>query len=424
MLGGVTSVVLADADLIKEAFSSPSTTGRRTIPALEDFFYLDCGLLASTGELWQQSRRFTLHHLRNLGMGRTRLEAVILDQVTEFLDEVLAPSLGQSLDIQDTLKISIANIIWGTVSSERYSIRDERARSLLAVSDDTGKQELLILALILFPWIKRLPHHWTGLDRLRGNFERPLDILMRPALAEHARTVNMSGEPRDYIDALLQEQARDPGAFTERHLLRSIFDLFLAGSDTTTSTLRWAFCLLAAHPEQQQRLREELQHQLAGRTPTLADRHKLPFTEATLMEVQRVANVAPYGVEHVANETLELRGYTVPKGTLLVSLLAAVHMDPTNFENPQQFQPDRFLDAQGKLEPSKFLMPFSVGKRACLGEALARAEVFLFVTCVLQKYRLRFPDGFQHDFGVIPYKMVIRDLTPFKLVVEDVAVPM
>lgn len=416
---GQTSVVLSDHELIRDAFSRSSTTNRMEFTSIEDISLTRYGVIFSSGELWQRSRRFTLHHLRNFGMGRSKLETVIQGQVSEFLEKVLAPSVGRPVNIDDSLKIAIANIIWGTVSGEQFSIQDKSALSVMDSFNEAADNMSTMVLLTLFPWLRRFPDCWIGLHQLKRIIDSPMATLFRPAIAEHSKTVKLDGEPRDYIDALLQEQARDPDVFTEQHLQRSILDIFVAGSDTTTSTLRWAFCLLASYPDIQQRLRQELLDQLGGSKPTLADRQKLPFAEAVLMEVQRLGNVAPYGVEHVASEDLQLGGYKLPRGTIIISLLQAVHMDPANFEDPHEFRPARFIDDEGRLKPSKALMPFSVGKRACLGESLARAELFLFVTWIIQKYRIRFPEGFHHDFSVIANKMLIREPKPFDLIIEE-----
>ncbi|XP_037073829.1 cytochrome P450 2J6-like [Pollicipes pollicipes] len=406
---GQTIVVLSDPDLIREAFSRPFTANRQESNVLK-LFYADNGIIFSSGELWQQTRRFTLFHLRNFGMGRTQLEGLIQDQVSAFVDDLVAPNVGKAMSIDKGLRIAIANIIWGVVSSERFTIHDTRALEVMDSFDEVGKLTGVFILLFLFPVLERFPARLTGLDKAYKLFSIPMDKLFQPAIDEHARTVDLNGEPRDYIDCLLQEQHRSPDLFTNRHMLRSILDLFVAGYDTTTTTLRWAFCFLCSHPEVQRRLQAEVRA-VAG--------DDMPYTDAFLMETQRVANVAPYGIEHVTAEEFQLGGFTVPQGAQIVPLLQAVHQDEALFAEPLEFRPERFLDAEGKLKPSRVLMPFSVGKRSCIGEAMARAELFLFVTAMVQRFTLRFPDGFRHDFSVSESKVLIREPTPFLLVAES-----
>ncbi|XP_037070845.1 cytochrome P450 2J6-like isoform X2 [Pollicipes pollicipes] len=415
---GQTAVVLSDPDLIREAFSRPDTANRVMFDVLK-IFYCDKGIIFSNGEVWKQTRRFTLFHLRNFGMGRTQLEGLIQDQVSAFVDELVAPRVGEAISIDHGLRISVANIIWGMVSSERFTIHDTRVLEVMQSFDEVGKSTMVFIMLFLFPVLMRFPARLTGLDKVNRLFNIQMDKLFQPAIDEHARTVDLDGEPRDYIDCLLQEQHRSPDLFTNGHMLRSILDLFVAGYDSTSTTLRWAFCFLCSYPEVQRRLQTEVRA-VAGedRPPRLADRPRMPYTDAFLMETQRVASLAPCGIEHVAAEEFQLGGFTIPRGAQIVALQQAVHEDEALFPEPGRFRPERFLDAAGKLKPSRALMPFSVGKRSCVGEAMARAELFLFVTAVVQRYTLRFPDGFRHDFGVTRSKPLLREPTPFLLVAE------
>ncbi|XP_043213105.1 cytochrome P450 2C15-like [Amphibalanus amphitrite] len=413
-------IVLSEPDLIREAFSKAEAADRisNVIMAL---FYADKGLIFSSGELWKQSRRFSLHHLRNFGMGGAKLESVIQDHVQDLLDKVVAPSEGKPLNIDRSLRIAISNVIWGMVSSQKFAVTDTRALDVLRPFDEISGFVGRFVVLAMFPILLRLPHWLNGLSKVYKIFNGPIDTLLQPALDEHERTVDLNGEPRDYIDCMLQERSRNPQLFTNRHMIRSILDLFLAGHDTTAVTIEWAFIYLCQHPEVQRKVREEITNVVGKeRPPALSDRTRMPYTEAFIMETQRVANTVPTGVEHVTREEIQLGGYTIPRGAQVISLLMAVHMDEKHFPEPEVFRPERFLDDQGRVKPNRALMPFSVGKRSCLGEALARAELFLFVTALLQRYSLRFPDGFDHDLSCNQKKMLVREPSPYELVLERV----
>ena len=121
---------------------------------------------------------------------------------------------------------------------------------------------------------------------------------------------------------------------------------------------------------------------------------------------------------HVSTAEFQLGGYTVPRGAQVISNLPGVHGNEKFFPEPKRFRPDRFLDGQGRLQPSRALIPFSVGKRSCLGETLARTELFLFVTAVVQRYRLRFPAGFRHGFAFNEAKPFVKEPTAYLLIPE------
>lgn len=119
---------------------------------------------------------------------------------------------------------------------------------------------------------------------------------------------------------------------------------------------------------------------------------RLPYTEATIMEVLRISELAPTGVPHATNRETTLKGFTIPKNTVVFANFYAVHRNPKIWDEPVAFIPERFLSADGEsVVRHKTWLPFSVGKRACLGESLARDELFLFTTNLVQNLKISMP---------------------------------
>ncbi|CAK5088305.1 unnamed protein product [Meloidogyne enterolobii] len=100
-----------------------------------------------------------------------------------------------------------------------------------------------------------------------------------------------------------------------------------------------------------------------------------------------MANLVPLNVAHKLTRDVKIDGYYIPKDTTIIPQISAVLADGEVFENPEEFNPERFLDENGKLKKVDELIPFSIGKRQCLGEALARMELFLFLGNLLNKYK-------------------------------------
>lgn len=168
--------------------------------------------------------------------------------------------------------------------------------------------------------------------------------------------------------------------------------LLFAGTMTIGATVRYALLLLLKYPEVQKRVREELTQELgAGQAPSLGDRARLPYTDAVLHEAQRLLALVPMGMPHALTRTTCFRGYILPQGTEIFPVLGSVLHDPKVFEQPKEFNPDRFLDENGQFKKHKAFLPFSLGKRVCLGEGLARAELFLFFAAILQAFSLESP---------------------------------
>ncbi|XP_010785342.1 cytochrome P450 2D9-like, partial [Notothenia coriiceps] len=130
-----------------------------------------------------------------------------------------------------------------------------------------------------------------------------------------------------------------------------------------------------------------------SRQPSMADRSNLPYTEAVIHEIQRMGNIIPLNGLRMATKDTTLGDYIIPKGTSLMPNLTSVLFDKTEWETPDTFNPGHFLDAEGKFVKREALMPFSAGKRVCLGEGLAKMELFLFLIGLLQKFSFSVPDG-------------------------------
>ncbi|NXU83545.1 CP2J2 protein, partial [Xiphorhynchus elegans] len=109
------------------------------------------------------------------------------------------------------------------------------------------------------------------------------------------------------------------------------------------------------------------------------------YTNAVIHEVQRKANIVPLTMPRVAVKDTTVDGFFIPKGTAISINMTSVMFDKNEWETPDTFNPGHFLK-DGKFWKREAFVPFSIGKRACLGELLARSELFLFFTSLLQKF--------------------------------------
>ncbi|KAJ7304458.1 hypothetical protein JRQ81_012020 [Phrynocephalus forsythii] len=142
-----------------------------------------------------------------------------------------------------------------------------------------------------------------------------------------------------------------------------------------------SFSLLAA------KVHEEIDRVIGrDRAPCLADRKDMPYTEAVLQEIQRFISLLPMGLPRAVTQDTPFREFLLPKGTNVIPLLSSVHYDPTQFKDPTSFNPNNFLDENHSFKSNDAFMPFAPGKRICLGAGLARMEIFLFLTTLLQRF--------------------------------------
>ena len=168
------------------------------------------------------------------------------------------------------------------------------------------------------------------------------------------------------------------------HFVVAIFDMFLAGYETTSTTLRFIIAFLTGYPKYQEDIQRQLDEVVGGLRPSLDDRPNLPLVQATILEVLRVGNPVPLAEPHVTITDTTLCGYRAPKDTIVFANIESVHLDRTCWEDTTVFNPYRRIDKDSRLITNQGnFYPFRAGRRVCAGESLAKVELFLFVSWLL-----------------------------------------
>uniref|UniRef100_A0A6I8RMA8 Cytochrome P450 family 2 subfamily J member 2 n=1 Tax=Xenopus tropicalis TaxID=8364 RepID=A0A6I8RMA8_XENTR len=350
------------------------------------------GLVAAAyGLSWKEHRRFTLSTLRTFGLGKKSMQEKILEE-SEHLIYELNNHKDSLLEPHFVLDNAVSNIICSVVFGRRYDYHDSTLRNVLYYVHENMKLASSIWAQLYntfgFIHYLPLPHR-----KIFQNLEIIFGFL-RSILEEHKRS-RLPGEPRDFIDCYLEELSKDnrKTTFGEDSLFFCVTDLFVAGTETTSASLQWGLLYMIMFPEIQEKCREEIDRVLGTRDHLeYEDRENMTYTQAVLQEVQRFASVVPLGVPHSTIKDVQLHDFTIPKGTLIITDLSSVHYDETHWKYPHEFNPENFLNEEGELLKIESFLPFSAGPRVCLGENLARMEIFLFFTAMLQHFEFHLPD--------------------------------
>ncbi|CAD5221443.1 unnamed protein product [Bursaphelenchus okinawaensis] len=143
----------------------------------------------------------------------------------------------------------------------------------------------------------------------------------------------------------------------------------------------------------------------------MADRKDLHYVNAFVNEAQRCASILPINLPHQTTRNVEIDGKMLPKGTIILPQISAIMHDPEVFDSPSTFNPDRFIDENGRFKQIDEVIPFSIGKRACLGEGFARMEVFLITANLLNRYRISVGDKPPSAMGIANYIARLRPYT-------------
>ena len=294
---------------------------------------------------------------------------------------------------------TLVNTICRRCFSTNYDIDDAEFQHIIEFITNIAKGALALdVWLDIFPWLAYLST-FTSTKQFRM-FKNGMDkrrLFTHRMFEEHKATLNPENL-RDVTDQLLflsknKEEWKDAG-FEEvpQHQLESTVNLlFFTSIDTSLTTLRWFFLYCLHHPEYQTRMYNEIidtfgfKHRL-----TYTDLDSLPFTQAMLFETNRKASIARINVTHKAMVDTSIGGIKIPKGAPILFNLYSLHYDENHWEKPHEFNPERWLNADGSLKKEKatHYMPFSAGTRVCLGEKMAKVQMFLITTKLIRTFEI------------------------------------
>jgi cytochrome P450 len=339
------------------------------------------GLLLSNGELWRRQRRMI-----NPALHRKRIETYAGTMTTGTAQMLSRWSDGSTVDLGREMMQLTLEIV--TRSLFDYGVHDRSGEVMQAMETfrAVAAGPALLPDWVPLPATLRIRRALARVDRIIYGM-----IDARRALGEAALA-----ERHDLLSVLLlatdDEAAPEGERRMTRQLLRDeLLTLFLAGHETTSHALTWAFYLLAQHPAVEARLHAELDSVLGERMPTVDDLRALPETERILNEAMRLYPPAPV-ISRTAIEDTEIGGYVIPAGAEIILWLYYTQRDPRWFPAPDEFRPERFADGAPPAVRGAFL-PFGGGSRLCIGKEFALMEARVVLAMVAQRFRLQLVPG-------------------------------
>lgn len=383
------------------------------------------GIVFSSGHRWKINRTFTMSMLREFGFGKKSFESNIMKEV-EVVINVFAQQAGKPMCVtsSDFITVSIANIMCDVTLGRRFDSNDQDFLDIVNAINAAASNVNTIGALTVFPFLAKIPGDpFRGQDTIKQN--QLLQNSVRKMLKEHLQTYEES-HIRDFIDAYIrkmrQESQGNEQDFNEQQLLQIVMDLLGAGTETSATTMRWFILFMIAHPKVQARMREEI-HDVIGHSkyPSMSHKDSMPYSEAVLTETLRMGCIAPLSIPHGLTKELKYGQFLIPDHAVLIPNIYSVLFDPSIFERPESFNPERFLNDNGKLNgKEKYVVCFSLGKRVCLGEALARMELFLLMTSLIQRFQF-LPESDESVFDLEGILGLTYQPKPFYFIPKEIS---
>nr|QGA72961.1 cytochrome P450 3041C2 [Lepeophtheirus salmonis salmonis] len=383
-IGNIHLVVINNYQLAKDLFAREDVSYRRetwwTLNVRGDGHPL--GIINTSGHVWKEQRRFAVRNLKDFGFGKNTLDAVIQNEARFTIEDIIKESKNNNgvLRMESTFNVGIINILWQIIAGYRFDKDNEKTKEMMGHLHEVYSEGYSILHYIPAArfFIKR--------DKRMDDMLRTKEFF-RSQIREHMKDYDASN-PRDFIDVYIKEMLdEDRENFHEEQLMTTCLDFFQAGGETSATTLLWSVLYISLYPEAQAKCVEEIEAVLGKEDPSQEVYKDMVYCNATLMEIQRMASVGPLTLPHVTIKDLFIDGYCIPRGTEIYGNIIAFHNNPKFFPSPKSFRPERFIE-NGKLKKLEAFAPFGVGKRICMGESMAKNQLFIFFVMMLQKLKI------------------------------------
>ncbi|XP_054154623.1 steroid 17-alpha-hydroxylase/17,20 lyase-like [Oppia nitens] len=397
-LGNSPQIVITDPVIARDVFNRSEFAGRT-----QTYFVKLMGdgvIMADYGPNWETRRNVAQAAVRKYS-NNERLVNVVVDCVDKTVETMLK-TIGPNKPIEQSnyIYLTFLNIMANSAFNENYNFDDPEFKKFKYVLNDInyewGTRFLLYEYSKLIQWID-----YKCFNQITKVYEEIREIIVKK-IRNHYKDYDPSIE-RDFCDTLIEAKntaLRDVGQgdskqsvanyLTDDKLGMIVLDIFQARIDTSYNTFQWLLLFLSSDLVVQKKLRKEISDKIGDRLPTLDDRQQCHYVMAFISETLRFRNVVPVAVPRKAMVDSKIGNYMIPKNMSIAVFQGFILRNDSNkyWTNPNDFIPERFLDSDNhymitRLQQTAYI-PFGIGRRVCLGEKLATADLFLVLTRFLQ----------------------------------------
>ncbi|KAM3594305.1 uncharacterized protein V6R79_005471 [Siganus canaliculatus] len=343
---------------------------------------------------WKTHRKIAQSTIRAFSSANSQtkkaFEQQVVAEATQLVEIFLRLSArGQYFNPAHELTVAAANVICALCFGKRYGRDDVEFRALLHRVDMFGQTVGAGSLVDVMPWLQSFPNPVRSMFKNFKILNQEFFGFVQHKVEEHRQTFDPE-VTRDVSDAIIAVVDKTDSGLAKGYAEGTVTDLMGAGLDTVSTALHWILLLLAKHPEIQTKL-QELVDKVVGRSrlPSLEDRTHLGYVDAFIYETMRFTSFVPVTIPHSTTSDVTIEGFHIPQDTVVFINQWSINHDPLLWKDPHVFEPARFLDEKGFLDKdlANNVMIFSAGKRRCIGNQIAKIEVFLFFAILLHQCR-------------------------------------
>ncbi|ESO10864.1 hypothetical protein HELRODRAFT_72409 [Helobdella robusta] len=379
---------------------------------------------------FKKYHKLSLGIMKQFGFGNRVMEKRIMEEMKYFMDH-LASFNGCEFNPTPVVANCTMNIICGILFGKRFRDDDpdlsDTISNIRTSFNNLGK----IFIVNVFPFLRLLFNF--KLVRLL-DAQKKIFKMLEEKIVECSAGLKYDSEGNvespDVADKIENDDERDEKHlssfirsyielegvnYDREQLLHFMHELFLGGTETTASTIEWTLVLLANHQDIQEKMYRELESVLASRFQEAENKKHLLYCDAVFHEILRYKPVAPMTLPHQTMKDTHVMGYFIPQNTTVIGNLHGAHFDRRIWEEPDIFDPERFIDRSDEtIKNKEHIVAFSLGKRSCFGEILARQEFFLSLTNLVWRFKI-LPPRDQQEVKVDDVMDVTAKPSPFKI---------
>jgi len=295
---------------------------------------------------------------------------------------------GEVIDINQQMTRLTMSIIGKALFDADVFTETDELGAAMAVTVEYVSHALSVL----------LPTPYSWPTRRNRRMHRATAVLRNRVQGFIDERRNNPSERSDFLSLLLQARDEDGQPMSDEQVMAECLTLFGAGHETTATALAWTWYLLCQYPDIYQKVQQEVDSVLQGRTPTYADLARLPYCLRVFKEAMRIFPPA-YAMSRRALRAVEIDGYRVPKNCVVLMAPYTLHRRTEYFPDPEKFDPERFTPEREKQLPRYAYLPFGAGPRICIGMYFSMMEGQLLLATLAQRV----------SFNLVPGQNIVPD---------------